>query len=166
MFKKGDKLVCVDNQDGKHRLTIGNKYEVVNSSGMVYVINDQGNLEPFFPSRFKLAEEHKPFEFQVGDIVEFGGVEGIVTEVNKQYKYPVWVKFSESEGGTSFTLDGRYCTNHTKPLLNLVSRKEKRVVKSEVYYSPSMDCSYPLNSEKLPGDCITVELEKEIEVEV
>ena len=74
----------------------------------------------------------KSFEFQVGDICEFGGVEGVVTEVLKapEHEYPViWKTFcDEHEAG--FTLDGNFCSWHTKPLLNFIRRPKKKVKKT------------------------------------
>lgn len=103
------------------------------------------------------------FQFQVGDIVEFGGVEGEVVLFDGKH---IKVELKTDEG-YYFTSDGRLSTRHLKPLLNLVRRpkkKEKRVVKYKVQYSPSLDAIFM--GDKQPSDCIEVELEKEIEVEV
>ena len=74
----------------------------------------------------------KPFEFQVGDICEFGGVEGVISEVRDvaQHKYPVfWKPFCDNPG-VRFTLDGKLYKWHTKPLLNLIRRPKKKVKKT------------------------------------
>lgn len=70
----------------------------------------------------------KPFEFQVGDICEFGGVEGVISEVRDvpEYKYPVFWKSICENHGNFFTLDGRLATWHSKPLLNFIRRPKKK----------------------------------------
>ena len=74
----------------------------------------------------------KPVEFQVGDICEFGGVEGVVTEVLKapEHEYPVTWKTFCDEHEAGFTLDGNFCSWHTKPLLNFIRRPKKKVKKT------------------------------------
>lgn len=74
----------------------------------------------------------KPFEFKLGDICEFGGVEGKIKEVRDvtQYKYPVLWKSSCEKPGNSFTLDGRLYSWHTKPLLNFIRCSKKKVKKT------------------------------------
>lgn len=106
------------------------------------------------------------FQFQVGDIVEFGGVEGKVVLCDNS-NIEVELKAGEK---SYFTSDGRYSISNLKPLLNLVSRpkkKEKRVVKVFVDYSSSIDRVFTLDYRgPTPDDLVRVELEKEIEVEV
>ena len=93
-------------------------------------------------------------------------MEGVV--INDEYHsvFPILVRFEEYDY-ERFTIDGKHHVNHTKPLLNLISRpkkKEKRVVKTKVYYSPTLDKTFPINCENVSSDYIEVELEKEIEV--
>ena len=70
----------------------------------------------------------KPIEFQVGDICEFGGVEGVVEGVREEArcKYPVlWGSICGNHKG-SFTLNGKLHDWHTKPLLNFIRRPKKK----------------------------------------
>lgn len=67
-------------------------------------------------------------EFEVNDIVSFGGAEGVVEEITGSGNYPVFCKFKF--GVAVFTLDGKYSVDHTEPLLKLVrkAKKPKRVL--------------------------------------
>lgn len=64
MFKKGDKVRCID--DSFRNLTKGDLYDVEvservgsNDDTFIQVKNDNGNLEEFWASRFELVEEEK-----------------------------------------------------------------------------------------------------------
>lgn len=76
--------------------------------------------------------ENKPFEFQVGDIVSFGGVEGVVEENLSNSDYPIRVKFINGVR-KGFTFDGRYDVDHTESLLKLVSRPQMNFRKDHEY---------------------------------
>lgn len=165
MFKVGDKVICIDNDNGYFDLIIGEEYSVINSyEDRVDLRSDDGGVAFYFNQRFKLKES--PVEFQVGDIVEYGGAEGVVTDVSESEKeFPVLVNFNNFF--RSFTKEGMFEVFHTEPLLKLVSRpkkKEKRLVKTTVQYSPSL--GRVLKDSEGSNDSISVELEKEIEVEV
>lgn len=165
-FKVGDKVRAVD----VYRtcgVTKGDVYEVLNVYGnSIQIIDNYRNDVYYSDYRFELVQE--PFHFQVGDIVEFGGLEGEVTKIYRSDIYPLQVTLSS--GREYFTLDGKWRKSHTKPLLNLVSRpkkKEKRIVKTKVKYSPSTGLVFSEDyQDPQPSDIIEVELEKEIEVEV
>lgn len=58
-------------------------------------------------------------EFKEGDKVEFGGLEGVVDAMDVSDGWPLNVYF-KNNSNAYFTLDGRYDTSHTKPLLNLI----------------------------------------------
>lgn len=99
------------------------------------ICNDKRRYSYRLGSNWKHAtewyvEEAKPFEFQVGDICEFGGVEGVIVMIRVGCSFPIhWVP---NAGGPtcSFTVDGRYQTWHTKPLLNFIRRPKKKVKKT------------------------------------
>lgn len=60
MFKKGDKVRCVD--DGDYRnLTEGKTYEItsVDDEGYISIIGDLGDYSEYWASRFELVEEEK-----------------------------------------------------------------------------------------------------------
>ena len=168
MFKKGDKVRCI-NTTGYGSITKDRVYEVIKcSSTIVWVCNDIDDIFGYLKDLFELVNESNTFEFQVGDIVEFGGLEGKVDSIKESMIYPIQVTF-ENGSLVHFLTDGRLLTSHTKPLLNLVSRpkkKEKRVIKTTVQYSPSLNEVFTGFEEKQPDDLIAVTLEKEIEVEV
>lgn len=60
------------------------------------------------------------YEFQVGDVVSFGGIEGEVEIRDVLTKYPI-----VACGGYSFTRDGRFNEDQTEPILKLVRKAEK-----------------------------------------
>lgn len=64
-------------------------------------------------------------KFKVGDIVEFGGIEGEVVRYITYDSYVLEVEFGEYSH--YFTEDGRYDISHTKPLLNLVRRPVQKL---------------------------------------
>jgi hypothetical protein len=69
-------------------------------------------------------------DFQVGDIVEFGGIRGVVF-INTMSKYPVSVVFdSEDLYAEDFTIDGRLYEEHISPLLVLIERPKKKIKKT------------------------------------
>lgn len=165
MFNVGDEVVF---KDSLKDMTFGKTYEIKESTKeYVLVIDDNGDRHYIKPFRF---DHVKPFEFQSGDVVEFGGLIGTVYNSElPETSYPLSVKF-EDESVQLFTKDGKWRDVHTKPLLNLVSRpkkKEKRVVKVKVAYNPSSNETYIPEIGSYPKEgSIVVELEKEIEVEV
>lgn len=71
-------------------------------------------------------------EFKAGDIVEFGGLEGVVKSVGQYGAYPVNVIFRgvPNDDEADFTLDGRYIIQQTRPVLHLVSRPKKKITKT------------------------------------
>src|SRR5690554_862777 len=136
MFKKGDKVRCIDNAGLGSCLTLGKVYtvkqvkSVFEDSDAVVILDDNEVNRIYDSSRFELVNESNTFEFQLGDIVEFGGLEGKVDSISRSVEYPIRVILENGEWDY-FTTDGRLHTYHTKPLLNLVSRpkkKEKRIV--------------------------------------
>lgn len=57
MFKKGDKVVCIDSADSANLLEKGRTYKVEYvSDGLVYINDTQG----FYPRRFKLLAPEQP----------------------------------------------------------------------------------------------------------
>lgn len=68
-------------------------------------------------------------EFKVGDIVEFGGIRGVVDVTNLSAIYKIHVKFNcnSTIHRESFTLDGRLWIDHKTPLLIFISRLEKKL---------------------------------------
>jgi hypothetical protein len=73
--------------------------------------------------------------FKIGDVVEFGGEEGAVSDIhtskNNSY-FPIEVKFKSFS--TLFTAKGHYLIGHTKPLLNFVSRSEEYITVDGIKY--------------------------------
>jgi len=69
-------------------------------------------------------------EFKVGDIVEFGGIEGEITSLSFDEEYPLLVKLDNDDGYIiPFTLKGMLDVGHKKPLLNFISRPVKGELK-------------------------------------
>lgn len=110
-------------------------------------------------------------EFQAGDIIEFGGLEGIILQIRSDTEYPLIVRLSNQEV-ISFTLKGLYSNTHTKPLLNLVKRPKKLVKKQIIGWAniyPGFTCFH--NTEQLANNghlrdriaCVKVTGEYEIE---
>lgn len=113
-----------------------------------------------------------PIIFQLGDIVSFGGIEGVVDHVGTS-TYPVSVNFNDNvdyfTGFTYFTPDGKYHITHTEPLLKLISRPKKKVKKEvaiNVWYSPSLGfMSIEKQDVTIVGDSQLIKMKGEIEVE-
>lgn len=103
-------------------------------------------------------------EFKVGDIVEFGGLEGEVAKMfDLQCEYPVKVKLSSGED-VYFTIDGKLNSSHTKPLLKKVKEtKKKKTVRvwqflrdgiaSGVFYTEDLKKYW--TGEELGSSCIS-----------
>lgn len=170
-FKVGDKVIYNDACSPTLKLTRGRSYVVLSIfSDLVVVFNDEDEYTWVSSSRLKLAEESTPVtKFQVGDIVEYAGLRGKVTRTDNHPDYPVTVNLGDVNRMEFFTEDGRLNVWHEKPLLHLVRRpkkKEKRQVSLYTYYSPSLNLTFPVGSEKLPDDAQLVIVSGEIEVEV
>ena len=73
--------------------------------------------------------EEKPMEFQVGDIVDWHGAEGIVNSITNLDPHCVRVHFYYGTIGT-FTIDGKFHEKHTSPSITLKSRPKKKVMKT------------------------------------
>jgi hypothetical protein len=67
-------------------------------------------------------------EFKVGDVVSFGGVEGVIEKIFDNDHYPIRVFFKDG-GYARFNSDGYYLYWHKEPLLKFVSRPKKKVKK-------------------------------------
>ena len=174
MFKKGDKVRYIGAAYAVDiNLTLGEVYTVIEAYPYVVIIlDDNRNFLSCLNYMFELVNESNTFEFQVGDIVEFGGLEGKVKKIlDSTLKYPVNVVFKDEsfrDDSWYFTLDGKLDERHFKPLLKLVSRpkkKEKRIVKTVVFYDVGLDKTFSVENSNFPHR-IRVEIEKEIEVEV
>ena len=76
------------------------------------------------------------FEFEVGDIVEFGGIRGVVKKHDLRFEpYLIYVEFNNILSGTNalFTKDGHFSTKLAEPLLKLIERpKKKKMVKKTI----------------------------------
>lgn len=56
MFKEGDLVVCIDRGKISNQITIGCVYKVVEiDSDLILIIDDEGELCPYFLKRFRLA---------------------------------------------------------------------------------------------------------------
>ena len=56
IFKKGDKVVCINKGISFNQITIGRIYEVRDASlDVVFIIDDEGELCHYFITRFRLA---------------------------------------------------------------------------------------------------------------
>jgi len=67
-------------------------------------------------------EELYMYKFKEGDIVEFGGIEGVVDQILYDVDFPVYALFGDE--CYEFTIDGRYLANHKAPLLKLIKERE------------------------------------------
>jgi len=137
MFKIGDKVVCVS-PDLKETLALDNIYTVEAVSASLYgeVVDyyfirvkdeDKSYEMEYNPNRFKLYKEEL-YKFQTGDLVEFGGLSGVVLENDRKCPYPVNVTFGNLCDPQAFTSTGKFITQHPKPLLNLVKRAPKKIM--------------------------------------
>ena len=115
-FLRGQGIIMYDNKPAYARRSREREADLINYGGC---------------STSWFVDYGKPFEFKVGDICEFGGVEGVIGEVRDVagFRYPVIWK-SICGNGTCFTLDGRQYKWHTKPLLNFIRRPKKKVKKT------------------------------------
>ena len=169
-FKVGDKVKFVSREDIPD-MTYGKVYTVEGTYvDMIKVIDDAEESHRVFSKRFELVEESQPFEFRVGDIVEFAGCRGKVAKISKSFERSLFVELDmhDTIAVERFHLDGRQSRWHKEPLLKLIERpkkKEKRIVKTVVFYDSSLDKTFNVENSNFPHR-IRVELEKEIEVEV
>lgn len=69
-FKKGDVVICTDNQDGGNYLTGGLTYDVLAKEyeGQISVLNDDGWVSYYSESDFKLSEK----DSSISENVELG----------------------------------------------------------------------------------------------
>lgn len=114
--------------------------------------------------------EDEPFTFQLGDIVSFGGIEGLIETVHQSGI--IDVIFTDSSNSTfrkDFYLNGTIFQNQTESLLKLISRPKKKVKKEvtmKAYYSPSLGkFTGDETSNYNPSDAQLIELKGVIEVD-
>lgn len=114
--------------------------------------------------------------FKVGDIVEFGGNQGVVISDTATPPHQILAEFDADTPTATyhyFTSDGRFSVKHTKPLLNLVERPKKKVKKTleiwaNVYkdgFYACYDTAQEANGHSTPGRTTCVKLTGEYEVE-
>jgi len=107
----GDHPIMVTFDDEKHSFTKDGKY--------------YAHYKPVL-SHVNMEDNTEDFEFKVGDIVGFAGLEGEVVDVYYHMEYPLLVKLNNAVGDVeSFTLKGMLEVYHKIPLLNFVSRPVK-----------------------------------------
>lgn len=173
-FKVGDKLRRTDDSGSCDVWTTGKIYEIVDilPNNMMRVTS---NKEPITiglnTSYFEKVE--KSFEFKVGDIVSFGGVEGIVREIITNHSYPVKVSYHNG-WVDGFTIDGKIHNWQTEPLLKLIKRPKNKIKKTfrgwmNVYKSPETAFVYPTkeiaNKSANPDRIACIEINQEYEIE-
>jgi hypothetical protein len=76
-FAEGDIVRCICNNNGHHRMTIGNLYKVKSTSFqdgrlLVHIVTNTGSTGGYYASRFELHEKHKPLEFCTFSLDEEG----------------------------------------------------------------------------------------------
>jgi hypothetical protein len=126
------------------RILPGQIVRIEDVKGLDHVIVSSNSGESYIISNhnLKLMSQTLPIEFQVGDVVSYGGLIGKISEIRKESEYPILVNFDPIDDNTmidTFTLDGRYKYYHTEPLLKFVSRRKKKVKKEvsiNAWYSP------------------------------
>lgn len=120
----------------------------------------------------KLKEENKTV-FEVGDIVEWCGVKGVIKKIKKEYiddKYPLLVNFEQDEH--LFTENGHFYDWHLEPSLKLIEKASRKVKKKfwlfiheseidELYLEAAT--LYTMKPNKNCKNCHLVELELEVE---
>ncbi len=74
------------------------------------------------------ASQKAGFQFQDGDIVEFGGLVDVVRINTEEKLFPVYAVAEK------FTLDGKLYDHHNKPLLVLIERPKKKAKKTIEYW--------------------------------
>lgn len=125
-YKVGDKVIYTnpDNKiehPGVIRLVVHDQYLVDCDHRLYWTPEKNLRLEP-----------KEPTVFQIGDIVEWGGVRGEVWDKNSDLYFPVLVSFDNgNKWGYRFTQDGRCQNWHTQPSLKLIERPQKEEVKPE-----------------------------------
>ena len=133
-FKLGDEVIS------KH-YGVGSIVEIDEQLALHVIFEGHTYVRWFLPSgqnrigpldedlSITLRNAKKPFEFQVGDIVEFGGLEGVVNVIasGDMLNYPLECSFEKGLAFYCFTIDGRSHKKHTKPLLNFIRRKEEKI---------------------------------------
>jgi hypothetical protein len=116
--------------------------------------------------------DDEPIIFQLGDIVSFGGLEGVVDGIGTIHtdEYPVSVDFNGD--ADYFTLDGKYHISHTEPLLKLISRPKKKVKKEvtidcviQPYSYGDNECFNMTGRLCLPINSKIINIKAEVEVE-
>lgn len=109
--------------------------------------------------------------FQVGDIVEWCDVRGVVENTSGMSSY-VQCKFGDIRKQT-FTSDGKLCTWHIVPSLKLIERPKKKVKRYKVLFQDGVDFVVSLGRYKSEEDFrmsninkLFIQLIKESEIEV
>lgn len=134
-FKVGDRVkdlkgkvgmvICIDM---RHKYPIKVEYEDRTTSyatdGRLYTGDDFPDIELLEPKTDAI-----PFPLQVGDVVDYGGLQGTVVDVYNNSLAQVAEVISINKRRTDFYLDGTTMQGQTKPVVTIVSRPKKKVKK-------------------------------------
>ena len=98
---------------------------------------------------------NKEIKFKVGDIVEFGGMRGVVSNVTEDDFYPTKCDF-ETGTSSTFTCDGKLAHFHKEPLLKLIERPQEKTAyyKWRLYFKNGeiIEPAYFLDESLIAGD--------------
>jgi hypothetical protein len=155
MFKKGDKVVCinVDVMDcsSPNNVTLDKTYTVANdqvTDTNVNVIGDNGCIQGLFPERFKLREAakatldlSKPVETQDGRPVTL-----VLTDARGDF--PLRGYIDDSEDMLSWTAEGKYYMSRPdyRDLRNVPPKPLEKTVYLNVYKDGDTLCAGSWNS--------------------
>ena len=111
-------------------------------------------------------------EFKVGDIVEWCGLKGVISSIEKGLLIVYFEKLC-----WSFLPDGRYLTEHIEPSLKLIERPKQKVKKYKVLFIDGITKDHEMRTyhhyssesefkDKYPFDCKFIKLLEETMIEV
>jgi hypothetical protein len=142
MFKKGDKVVCINVEEigcsVPNNVTLNKTYTVdedQDGDTNVYVIGDNGCRQGLFPKRFTLAEPvktvldlTKPVETSTGELVTI-----VLTDARGEF--PLRGYIGNAQELTSWKLDGKYFSHDSnwRDLRNAPPKPREREVYINVY---------------------------------
>lgn len=141
MFKKGDKVRCVD--DGDYRnLTEGKTYEItsVDDEGYISIIGDLGDYGEYWSSRFELVEEGTKM-FKKGDKVKC--IDASFRNLTEGDVYEVEVSEYKGANDDSFIQvknDDGSVKEFWASRFELVEEEKKMYKEEDIYAGMKLEC--------------------------
>lgn len=151
------KMICIENQNGYCKLTVGKAYEILNSTPRHYVVlNDSSIMQKYEKKKFMTTEQYNVIKdretnpghyyvpIEVNLNVKDHKVEMEILKMDEKFRGAGDLfKFIGKENSTGLTLISNYCPGLDKDGISLYGRKSNRDRQiPAIYFSSNSQAIY------------------------